>query len=245
MAQPVCKARFPHIGATFRALVSKLAAHPIRTAVALLRTEQRVKVVLEGGALVNWMSLANHHAAEAPLEIDELAHGHPRAIARQWAASGLGPGSGIVGQGLRLSVMCSEWVPMSRPLSSSRGDKRPFRHSQPPCWRTPHPWPSSGQTAESGMCPRHLTRFVLSCEARSPPSSSNGSFDNATGAKSGTYIARTLPNSTVVNLRGVAHGTFVNSCAVRVILSFYDAPTSPNTSCVASVKPPPFKTTRG
>jgi hypothetical protein len=45
-----------------------------------------VKVVLDGGALVNWLVGAPRFApAEIPAAIDALAHGRPKVIAEAWA----------------------------------------------------------------------------------------------------------------------------------------------------------------
>ena len=50
-------------------------------------------VVLDGAALLTWLTSATHVAAGVPRSIDELAHGNPRRIAEQWADRVTGPGA--------------------------------------------------------------------------------------------------------------------------------------------------------
>jgi TAP-like protein len=57
----------------------------------------------------------------------------------------------------------------------------------------------------------------------------------------GEHAAKSLPKSTVVNIPGVGHVVVPKSeCAQQVFHSFLAAPTSPDTSCVKTLKPAPF-----
>jgi pimeloyl-ACP methyl ester carboxylesterase len=70
----------------------------------------------------------------------------------------------------------------------------------------------------------------------------SGDIDSKTGAKWGRYAADTLPHSTYIRIRNVAHWVVVQSpCAQQVFQSFLATPRSPNTSCVASVPGVDFK----
>lgn len=83
--QPACNRRYPNLPATFDRLVRELEAKPVTTTVTVPGRAKPVKVVLDGGALVNWMTSATHVAPQVPLALDELAHGKPQRIAQQWA----------------------------------------------------------------------------------------------------------------------------------------------------------------
>jgi pimeloyl-ACP methyl ester carboxylesterase len=237
-AQPACRTRYPELAAVFTGLVSQLEAHPVTTRVTVPGAGP-VTVVLDGGALVNWMIRASHTPAGFPQAIDELAHGNPRLVAEQWAAT-LPAGQGAFADGLSLSVWCSEWVPFETAREQLTAGLRAFptfptsvlaqapqlaflRHACQ-AWEVPAADPSI----------REVTRSAI------PTLAISGSFDAQTGAVWGRYAALTLRNSIVVTLAGVAHGAFGNPCGSHVITSFYDDPEDPDTGCVASVQPPPF-----
>lgn len=239
-AQPACGTRYPELAAVFTGLVSRLENHPVTTQVTVPGVAGPVTVVLDGGALVNWMIRASHTPAEFPLAVDELAHGNPQLVAEQWASTRLPGSEGVFAHGLSLSVWCSEWVPFETAREQLTAGLRAFPTfptsvlAQPPqlaflrqgcqAWDVPAAYPSI----------RTVTRSTI------PTLAISGSFDAQTGAVWGRYAALTLRHSIVVTLDGVAHGVFHNPCGSHVITSFYDRPKRPDTRCVASVQPPSF-----
>src|SRR5262249_15904738 len=69
----------------------------------------------------------------------------------------------------------------------------------------------------------------------------SGTFDARTSPGLGAHAAQTLPNATVVNIPGVGHVVVPKSpCAQQVFASFLATPRAPDTSCVATLSPPPF-----
>ncbi|MFF4364572.1 alpha/beta fold hydrolase [Streptomyces sp. NPDC001594] len=54
-AETACRHRYPGLEATFNKLVRKLEANPVEVSVKLPTSGSPVKVVLDGGALVNWI----------------------------------------------------------------------------------------------------------------------------------------------------------------------------------------------
>ncbi|WP_432076373.1 alpha/beta fold hydrolase [Streptomyces wuyuanensis] len=238
-AQPSCRQRYPDLEATFIRLVRRLEARPVTTNVTVPQVGM-VKVVLDGGALVNWMIRASHEAAIIPSAVDELAHGRPQRIAEQWASTRLPGTVGMFAHGLSLSVWCSEWVPFETPSEQLTHGLRAFPQfprsvlAQPPqlaflrqacqAWDVP-PAPASI---------RQVTRSSI------PTLAISGGFDAQTGAQWGRYAAQTLSRSEVVTLPGVAHGAVFTPCGAEVITSFYENPDKPDTGCLVSKKPEPF-----
>ncbi|WP_042432340.1 alpha/beta fold hydrolase [Streptacidiphilus anmyonensis] len=239
-AQPACRRRYPQLAAVFTHEVSRLEAHPVTTTVTVPGAGP-VKVVLDGGALVNWMVRASHTPADFPMAVDELAHGNPQLVAEQWASTRYPAHEGHFAHGLSLSVWCSEWVPFETARQQLTAGLRAFptfptsvlaqapqlaflRQACQAAWHVPPADPSI----------REVTRSAI------PTLAISGSFDAQTGAVWGRYAALTLRNSFVVTLDGVAHGVFDNPCGSHVITSFYDDPEAPDTRCVASVRPVPF-----
>ncbi|MFJ4487302.1 alpha/beta fold hydrolase [Streptomyces longwoodensis] len=238
-AQSACHRRYPDIGATFLRMVRELEARPVTTYVTVPQVG-RVKVVLDGGALLNWVVRASHAPADFPLAVDELAHGRPERIAEQWAASWIPGSQGMFAHGFSLSVWCSEWVPFETPAEQLAKGRQAFPELPPSVLAQAPQLPFLRQACRNWPVPtapasvREVTRSSI------PTLAISGSFDAQTGAQWGRFVARTLSRSTVVTLAGVAHGTFDTPCGSEVITSFFDDPDHPDTNCVSSVEPVPF-----
>ncbi|MFI5980636.1 alpha/beta fold hydrolase [Streptomyces sp. NPDC051555] len=240
--QPACNNRYPKLPATFERLVRDLEAKPVTTTVAL-PDGKRVKAVLDGGALVNWMTSATHVAEQVPAALDELAHGKPQRIAQQWAVAKYSPQAiGRTSHGLVYGVFCSEWTPYETEAQALRGGQEAFPS-----------FPASVQA----QAPQ-LTFLREDCDAWNVPAAPasirdvttsdiptlaiSGGFDAQTGAANGPYVARTLSRATVVTVPYQPHVVFATSkCAQQITLSFFDSPTAPSTGCVAALTPPPFE----
>ncbi|MFF0887108.1 alpha/beta fold hydrolase [Streptomyces sp. NPDC003456] len=238
-AQPSCRRRYPDIGATFLRMVGRLEARPVTTYVTVPQVG-RVKVVLDGGALLNWMVRASHAPADFPLAVDELAHGHPERIAEQWAAAWLPGSQGMFAHGFSLSVWCSEWVPFETPGEQLAKGRQAFPELPRSVLAQAPQLPFLRQACQSWPVPKAPDSVREVTRSDIPTLAISGSFDAQTGAQWGRFVARTLPRSTVVTLAGVAHGTFDNPCGAEVITSFFEDPEHPDTSCVSSVEPVPF-----
>jgi pimeloyl-ACP methyl ester carboxylesterase len=241
--QPACDRRYPKLSDTFERLVRRLEARPLTTHVTVPGRATPVKVVLDGGVLVNWLTSATHLAAGVPRSIDELAHGNPRRIAEQWAGGKTSPQAvGRVSHGLAYGVFCREWTPYESEADVIRGGRRafpsfprsvlanapqlPFLHDDCRAWDVP----------AAPRSVRDVTRSDV------PTLVMSAGFDAQTGASNGAYVARTLSRSTVVTVPYVAHVAFAESpCAQAVTESFFDRPTAPDTGCLAGLRPPTFE----
>ncbi|MEU8463373.1 alpha/beta fold hydrolase [Streptomyces sp. NPDC029003] len=242
--QPACARRYPNLPATFDRLVRQLEARPVTTTVKVPGRAAPVKVVLDGGTLVNWLTSATHLAAGVPRSLDELAHGRPQRIAEQWAGGKVSPQTvGRIAHGLAYGVFCREWVPFESPDDAVRAGREAFPAfprsvlEQAPqltfltadcaAWRVP----------AAPRSVRDVTRSDV------PTLVMSAGFDAQTGARNGPYVARTLSRATVVTIPYVAHVAFAASpCAQEITRSFLDAPTAPRTGCVGGLRPPEFDT---
>ncbi|WP_330468774.1 alpha/beta fold hydrolase [Streptomyces longwoodensis] len=238
-AQAACHRRYPDTGATFLRMVRELEARPVTTYVTVPQAG-RVKVVLDGGALLNWLVRASHAPADFPQAVDELAHGHPERIAEQWAAAWIPGSQGMFAHGFSLSVWCSEWVPFETPDEQLAKGRQAFPELPRSVLAQAPQLPFLRQACRNWPIPTAPGSVREPTHSSIPTLAISGSFDAQTGAQWGRFVARTLPRSTVVTLAGVAHGTSDTPCGSEVITSFYDDPDHPDTSCVSSVKPVPF-----
>nr|WSX48513.1 alpha/beta hydrolase [Streptomyces sp. NBC_00974] len=241
--QPACNKRYPNLSATFDKLVSDLEAKPVTTTVTLPGIDKPVKVVLDGGALVNWMTSATHVAPQVPAALDELAHGKPQRIARQWAGGKVSPAAmGRVAHGLSYGVFCSEWTPYESQEQALRGGQEAFpsfprsvqaqapqlTFLRPDCdvWNVPPAAPSI----------RDVTRGDI------PTLALSGGFDSQTGADNGPYVARTLSKAKVVTIPYQPHVVVATSkCAQEIAVSFFETPNAPKTACLKGLEPPEFE----
>ncbi len=65
-AEPACNAAHPHLEETFTGLVNKLEAEPLAATVKDRATGEDIKVVIDGGALIDWLRNQNYGRADAP-----------------------------------------------------------------------------------------------------------------------------------------------------------------------------------
>jgi pimeloyl-ACP methyl ester carboxylesterase len=239
-AQRRCHRRHPQLRRTFTRLVRKLESHPLTTRVRPTPDAPRVKVVLDGGALTNWlvlMALGPPNYPKVPNWIDQLAAGHPRHISASWASLSQQPGNG-----LQYGVECSEWVPYQPKSKLLEKGRRAFPRypdsvlAQAP--QVPFAFKDCGvwNVAKAPPAQRAVTRSTI------PTLLLSGSFDAVTPPWTAQIAARTLPNSTVTTIPGVGHDAVAKSpCAQRVLVSFLSTPSAPNTSCVARLMPPTLR----
>ncbi|MGW1536442.1 alpha/beta fold hydrolase [Streptomyces aureus] len=242
-AQPACRNRYPDLSRTLTRQVRRLEAHPLTVMAQPPSGGAPVKVVLDGGALVNLLVANAVPAVDVPAALDELAHGNPERFARARAA-GATPDIGTFAHGLTQSVACSEWVPgysRSDLLAAGRrafpgwpdsvlaqAPQLPFEHDVCRVWDVPDRTPVQRVTTVSDV-----PALVLS-----------GTFDAKTGARWGAYAARTLSRSTTVLIPGIGHWVVPQSPrAQSVLASFLTRPNAPDTGCVAGLTPKPFTIT--
>jgi pimeloyl-ACP methyl ester carboxylesterase len=242
--QPECAQRYPDLSGTFTRLVQRLELQPVTTAAAPAPGLPPVRVVIDGGALVQWLVGIGAQPAGIPAAIDALAHGNPEAVAEVRAAAADPSRAGTDGTGLFYGALCSEWVPFETAAQVPQvlvagkaafpmypdsvlvqAPQLPFMAEDCQVWNVPRA-PSSIRTVTMSTIPT----LIIS-----------GTFDARTAPGLGEHAARSLPNSTVVNIPGVGHVVVPRSaCAQEVFASFIEQPDAPNVSCVAGLQPAPF-----
>jgi pimeloyl-ACP methyl ester carboxylesterase len=250
-AQPTCAAAHPHLEETFTGLVNKLEAEPLTTTVKDPATGEDIKVVIDGGALIDWLRNQNYGGPmlqAAPDRIDGLAAGRPDAIEaialdRASRAPPPAPGAPALGFGLALGVSCRESYPFATPEELAAAGRKAFPD-----------YPASIQDEAVGGwayfnedC-REVWKVPAAPEAMHRPVVSgiptlliSGSFDTLTSLAGAKAAATSLSNAEIISIPGVGHFVSPASpCAQAVIVSFLADPTAPDTSCVGALKPASF-----
>ncbi|GGT16753.1 alpha/beta hydrolase [Streptomyces tanashiensis] len=245
-AQPACKNRYPDLSRTLTEQVRRLEANPLTLTVQPPAGGGPVKVVLDGGALVNLLVTDGGAlpATEVPAALDELARGNPERFA-QARAAGATPVIGEFAHGLTHSVACAEWAPGYTKADLLAAGRRAF-----PGWPDTVLAHAPQLPFEHDLCrvwnvPDRTAVQRVATFSKVPTLIISGTFDAKTGASWGPYAGRTLPRSTAVPIPGIGHFVVPQSpCAQTVLASFLTRPTAPpDTGCVAGLAPKPFTIT--
>jgi pimeloyl-ACP methyl ester carboxylesterase len=250
-AQPACNAAHPQLEQTFTALVNKLEAEPLTATVKDPATGEDNEVVIDGGALIDWLRNQNYGVPmlqAAPDRIDGLAAGRPDAIEaialdRASRAPTPDPAAPALGYGLALGVSCRESYPFATPQDLAAAGRKAFPD-----------YPASIQDEGIGGwayfnedC-REVWKVPAAPEAMHQPVASDlptllisGTFDTLTSLAGAKEAAAKLSHATIISIPGVGHFVSPASlCAQEVIVSFFADPTAPDTSCVGALKPASF-----
>ena len=250
-AETACNAAHPHLEKTFTELVNKFEAEPLTTAVRDAVTGADLKVVLDGGALVDWLRNQNYAVPlllAAPDLIGGLAAGRPEAVEaiaknRVDRAPPPGPGVPAIGYGLSYGVTCREDFPFATPEDLAAAGREAF-----PDYPATVQSEGIGSWAYANEDCRDVWKVPAAPTAmRQPVASSiptlliSGSFDTLTSLAGAKAAAANLSNATIISIPGVGHVVAPASpCAQAVIVSFLADPGAADTSCVGALKPPTF-----
>ena len=250
-AEAACNAAHPRLEETFTGLVNKLEAEPLTATVRDPATGEDVKVVVDGGALVDWLRNQNYGVPTlqaAPNRIDGLAAGRPEAIEaialdRASRATPPGPDVPALGYGLAVGVSCRESYPFATPEDLAAAGREAFPH-----------YPASIQDEGVGGwayfnedC-REVWKVPAAPDALHQPVASSiptllisGSFDTLTSLAGAKAAAASLAKATIISIPGIGHFVSPASpCAQDVVVSFLADPNAPDISCVGTLKPASF-----
>jgi pimeloyl-ACP methyl ester carboxylesterase len=250
-AETACSAAHPRLEKTFTELINKFEAEPLTTTVRDPVTGTDLKVVLDGGALVDWLRNQNYAVPllrAAPDLIGGLAAGRPEAIEaiaknRVDRAPPPSPGVPAIGYGLSYGVTCREDYPVATPEDLAAAGREAF-----PDYPATVQSEGVGSWAYANEDCREVWKVPAAPTAlRQPVASSiptlliSGSFDTLTSLAGAKAAAANLSNATMISIPGVGHVVAPASpCAQAVIVSFLADPGAPDTSCVGALKPPSF-----
>ncbi|MFG3346107.1 alpha/beta fold hydrolase [Streptomyces sp. NPDC048018] len=242
-ARPRCATRYPHLRRTLDEQVRRLEAQPLALMARLPGGGNPVRVVLDGGALINILVANTVKAVDVPAALDELAHGNPERFARARAVDAAAP-VGVFAHGLTQSVACAEWVPGRSERDLLRAGRRNFPGWPDTVLAQAPQLPFEHQVCQVWKVPDRTAIQRVATFSTVPTLLLSGTYDAKTGASWARVAARTLPRSTSVRIPGIGHWVVPQSpCAADVLASFLARPTAPDTGCVAGLEPPPFTLT--
>ncbi len=250
-AEPACNAAHPHLEQTFTALVNRLEAEPLTTTVKDPATSEAIKVVIDGGALIDWLRNQNYGLPmlqAAPDRIDGLAAGRADAIEaialdRASRAPPPDPAAPALGYGLAFGVSCRESYPFATPEQLAEAGRKAFPDYPASIQRE-----GIGSWAYFNQDCSEVWKVPAAPEAMHQPVASglptlliSGSFDTLTSLAGAKQAAAKFTHATIISIPGVGHFVSPASpCAQAVIASFFADPSAPDTSCVGALKPASF-----
>ena len=250
-SEPACNAAHPHLEETFTGLVNKLEAEPLTTTLKDPATGKDIEIVIDGGALVDWLRNQNYGVPmlqAAPDRIDGLAAGNPKAIEvialdRVSRAPPPGPDVPALGYGLSYGVSCRESYPFATPEDLASAGRKAFPDYPLSVTREGiGGWAyfneDCGEVWKVPAAPQAMHRPVASSI---PTLLISGSFDTLTSLAGAKAAATSLSNATIISIPGVGHGVSPQSpCTQAVIASFLADPSALDLSCVGALKPRSF-----
>ena len=248
-AEAACNAAHPNLETTVTDLVNMSEAEPLTTTMSDPATGEDLKIVVDGGALIDWLrdqSRTNTSLTRIPDLLDQLAQGRAEALAaiamyRIQLAPPSKRGAPSTSYGLAYGVGCREQFSTHEEIIEAGRQAFPL-------------YPASIQDQAVATwaytnddCRRVWKVPAAPAEVRQPLVSSiptlliSGSFDAVTSFDFATSVAASLSKATVISIPGIGHFVLPHSpCAQMVTASFLTDPRNPNTSCVGTLKPPPF-----
>ncbi|MFI1972548.1 alpha/beta fold hydrolase [Streptomyces cinnamoneus] len=242
-AEPRCKNRYPDPALTLTQQVRRLEAQPLTLDASPPSGGKPVKVVLDGGALLDLLVGNALPAKDVPAALEELSHGHPERFAQARAAGSV-QDVGAFAHGLTQSVACSEWAPGYSESDVLKAGRRAFPGWPDTVLAQPPQLPFQYAACRVWDVPNRASSQRVATVSSVPALVVSGTFDTKTGASWARDAARNLSRSTAVRIPGIGHWVVPQSpCAQRVLASFLARPTAPDTGCADGLKPQPFTIT--
>jgi pimeloyl-ACP methyl ester carboxylesterase len=196
-AQPGCSTRYPELAQTFTRLVNELESDPLTTSVELTPDSPPVKVVLDGGTLVNWLiDLAFMSSAypNVPAWIDEFADGRPENIAVSYATPlVVTTPPDVISYGLAFGVICSEYQGVDDPSDVLRQGRLAFPDYPDSVLAPALHFTYANEDCRIWKVPRASIEQRAATHSVIPTLLLSGSFDAITPPSTGAIVAKTLP----------------------------------------------------
>jgi pimeloyl-ACP methyl ester carboxylesterase len=240
-ADAACAARYPDLMPTLTRVVQDLEANPLVKDVVLEDGKPPVKVILDGGTLLNLLVGNAIKPHDVPAAIHALASGRPDGVLAVRAAGAAVSDIVEQAQGMTQTFVCAEWEPYGAPADILAAGRKAFPGFPDSVLANAPQLPFQDQLCQAWDVPARPDSQRVRVESDVPALVVSGTFDAKTGAEWGRYAASTLTNSTYVTINGMTHWVIAQSpCGQDIFQSFLANPSSPDTSCAAETRPEPF-----
>ncbi|HEY6139004.1 MAG TPA: alpha/beta fold hydrolase [Thermoanaerobaculia bacterium] len=241
-ADAACHAAFPDLRADLRAIVAKTAAKPVAVDILNPKNGETVHVMLSRnllGEAIRYLMYQSATGLYVPALVHQAATGDFAPLAEFALVSRLQLVNGL-GQGLYLSVTCSEDLPFVTPDAAARQAANTFLGD----YRYTDQRAACNEWAR-GPVPAHMREPV---RAQAPVLLISGSWDPVTPARDAEEVAATLPHSLRVVIPAGGHGyggiPGADACVASIVGRFVERGSTEgvDTACVRALRRPPFPT---
>ncbi|HUR41711.1 MAG TPA: alpha/beta hydrolase [Verrucomicrobiae bacterium] len=213
-AAPDCAQRFGDPARTLDKLRAQLALRPVAATLQDPRTHVPLRQPLTLELLAGVVRLYAYQpetAALLPLLLDEAAQGRAGPLVGQAELIYKRLGDSLA-HGMELSVICTEDAPFLRPNPNEQGrllGAQLGELTREQC----AVWPRGTLPAD----------FKLPVSADAPVLLLSGELDPVTPPRYAEQVARTLPRSRALVLKGQGHSAIIRGCVPRLVRQFIDA----------------------
>ena len=231
-ADTSCHTAYPQLEAHFEALLNSLRKNPARVTIKQPRTGEDVDTLIEARTvtrLVRGILYDRTLSSLLPLALHEAWLGNFQPLVTlSYSITGEDAGMSI---GMMASVLCSEDMRRTHAADSTRDFDNAIYHGLGPICEF---WPK-GSIADDYFQP---------VKSATPTLLVSGKLDPITPPVYAMEAAQTLSRSVQVIVPGVGHGATFHGCMPDVMERFLDKPLPEklDTSCVATLRRPPFFT---
>ena len=242
-ADAACHSAFPDLRGDLRAILAKTAAKPVAVDVLNPKNGETVRVTLSRnllGEAIRYLMYQSATGLYVPTLVHQAATGDFAPLAEFALIQRLNLVNGLGGQGLYLSVTCSEDLPFITPAAAARQAANTFLGDY-------------RYTDQRAAC-NEWVRGAVPASSREPVRSQlpvlliSGSWDPVTPARDADEVAATLPHSVKVVIPAGGHGyngiPGVDACVASMVGSVVERGSTEgvDTVCVRALHRPPFPT---
>jgi pimeloyl-ACP methyl ester carboxylesterase len=235
-ADPACNATYPNLGARARALLTRLENDPPLVSIVHPRTGERGEIRMTARIASNIIFMSLYQPLAASLVPALIARGEQNDFQGMLALAtmndtGAPPNMSV---GMQLSVLCAEDAPRITADEARKAAEgtlfglHVMKLQRDGCTF----WPRGAVPAS----------YYEPVQSNLPVLILSGEIDPVTPPAWGEQVAKTLPNSRHIVLRGTGHTAGGTACGRRLIRAFLDAGTAQglDTACVDGISRPPY-----
>jgi len=232
-ADPGCQAAFPQLDAELDELLARLESTPVELTLADPLTGEPTPLTYDRAKLASTlqlMSYSSEHAALLPLLIhNATVNEEYDALAAQYLIL-FGQLDASLSNGLYLSVVCSEDVPLYDTIAASGDSYLTFEAEE--VFQSCQNWPHVAVPAD----------FYEPLTGSVPTLLLSGEADPVTPPSNAAQVAENLTNARQIVVSGLGHSVFYYGCMPRLISEFLQSadPNALDTTCVEAIQPADF-----
>lgn len=233
-AEAGCARSFPHLRREWAEVLARLEQEPVRVSFSSKSGPPRPVEIRRDVFGEAFRGVLGSRPWDVPYVIHRMAAGDFTPFLERLSLDDPSP----FAEGLYLSVVCAEGTSRITDAEAAEAARGTFLGD----YRVSEQRGACAEWPHARVDPRQLE----APRAQVPVLFMNGTGDYVTPPENARRLAAGLSRSRVVEIEGLPHnpgGLSNMGCYDRIIIDFFARPEGPlDTSCIAAMKPPPFRT---